>query len=597
LNETEVRILLLCVLGRTINELGLALENIGNLNDQSIAATLSVLLDEDMDDVADALKKSSVLAQSGLLKLDSSGSYSFRGKIDLLDGVADRLFAKHGSSYELFADNFVKGELPQLKVSDFDYMQSKVEQVSAYLRHALNAGMRGINILIYGSPGTGKTQLSRLLAAGAEAQLFEVAVCRAQGERISGAQRLSAYALSQRILAKRQRTVLLFDEVEDISEETDDDDDMSPFRRKPSFGKAWFNQMLESNAVPAIFITNRPNRLDRAHRRRFDIQIQMDVPPASVRARMLRDMAAPLGVSDAWCERLSQHDEIGPAILTRATRVAQVMREAGVAAPAEALCEDLIRDALKAQGQDGNIAPLDTSELSYEIDLVRADFNLNGLVEGLKRHRQGRLCFYGPPGTGKSALARHIAQRVGCPAMVKRTSDLLSPFVGESEQRVAQAFEAATQSGSVLIIDEADSLLSSRSQGEKKTWEVSLVNEFLQQMEAYRGILITTTNLLDRLDEASMRRFDAKIEFKALDERQRIKLLQRTCEQMGLSQQDLEQHARRLNTLTPGDVSTVVRQSRLNPISDVADLASRLAREESFKSSSSSRPIGFWTVQ
>ena len=73
-------------------------------------------------------------------------------------------------------------------------------------------------------------------------------------------------------------------------------------------------------------------------------------------------------------------------------------------------------------------------------------------------------------------------------------------------------FAAARQQNAVLVLDEADSFLSDR-RGARQSWEVTQVNELLTQMEAFDGIFICTTNLMEKLDPASLRRFAFKVRF------------------------------------------------------------------------------------
>jgi len=122
------------------------------------------------------------------------------------------------------------------------------------------------------------------------------------------------------------------------------------------------------------------------------------------------------------------------------------------------------------------------------------------------------LLFYSPPGTGKSELARYIANHLDREIITKRASDFLNKYVGETEQNISEAFEEAENGEAILIIDEVDTMLFSRGQAQQ-AWEISFTNEFLTQMERYRGILICTTNRLKGLDEASIRRFNHKIGF------------------------------------------------------------------------------------
>ena len=129
-----------------------------------------------------------------------------------------------------------------------------------------------------------------------------------------------------------------------------------------------------------------------------------------------------------------------------------------------------------------------------------------------KEIRNFNLLFYGPPGTGKSELARYIAEQLDRELIVKRASDLLNAYVGATEQLIRRAFEEAEREEAVLVLDEADTLLFSRDRA-VRSWEISFTNEFLTQMERYRGILICTTNRMTDLDQASIRRFNHKIRF------------------------------------------------------------------------------------
>ena len=91
-------------------------------------------------------------------------------------------------------------------------------------------------------------------------------------------------------------------------------------------------------------------------------------------------------------------------------------------------------------------------------------------------------------------------------------------WVGETEQNIASAFRDAQENNKILFFDEADSFLYPRRDA-FHSWEKSFTNEILTQLESYRGIVIFATNDINGLDNASMRRFRFKVEFKPLTPR------------------------------------------------------------------------------
>jgi SpoVK/Ycf46/Vps4 family AAA+-type ATPase len=84
--------------------------------------------------------------------------------------------------------------------------------------------------------------------------------------------------------------------------------------------------------------------------------------------------------------------------------------------------------------------------------------------------------------------------------------------LGETEQNLARMFQDAAADNVVLLLDEADSFLQDR-RGAERSWEVSQVNEMLTQMETFQGVFVASTNLMESLDQASLRRFDIKVKF------------------------------------------------------------------------------------
>jgi SpoVK/Ycf46/Vps4 family AAA+-type ATPase len=231
----------------------------------------------------------------------------------------------------------------------------------------------------------------------------------------------------------------------------------------------------------------------------------------------------------------------------------------------------------------------------YDPAFIHADVDLAEVAEGLKDSRAARLCLYGPPGTGKTAYGRWLAEQLDMPLLVRRGSDLISMWVGETEKNIARAFRQAERENALLLIDEVDSFLQDRRKAQN-SWEVTGVNEMLTQMESFPGVFIASTNLMDGLDQASLRRFDLKAKFDFLKPEQAAGLLRRHCESLGLATPGTEEEIalQRLSQLTPGDFAAVLRQNRFRPIKSAWQMVEMLRAECDVKEGGKSSSIGFY---
>jgi len=229
----------------------------------------------------------------------------------------------------------------------------------------------------------------------------------------------------------------------------------------------------------------------------------------------------------------------------------------------------------------------------YNPQFVNTTVNLPELATQLAAVRSARICMYGPPGTGKTAFARWLAQQLDMPLHIKRASDLLSKWVGGSEKNIANAFEQAAADNAILLIDEVDSLLQKR-EGANQSWEVTQVNEMLTQMEDFEGVFIASTNLMNGLDPAALRRFDVKLNFMALRPEQAAELLASYCVQNHIEAPTPADATAvgQLKQLTPGDFAAVARRQRLVPLTSASSWVAALKEECMLKPHASSH-LGF----
>lgn len=588
LSATDCKILEFVVVLKNERVLDDTADLLGSLSSSKVFHVLSILLDEPEPQIRASLGTLGVLTHSGLVSIDRSRTALLNTKLQLLsDSFADHIASSETDPVELLRDTVAPSSPGKLTLSDYRHIDESLSVLLPYLRRAFSSRLKGVNIFVHGAPGTGKSELARALAAHVDCELFEVASEGADGDPINGERRLRAFRAAQSFLG-HQSAMILFDEVEDVFNDGD-----RYFGRKSiaQSRKAWMNRILEANPVPTLWLCNSVECLDAAFIRRFDMVIELPVPPRSQRAKIIANACD--GLLDAQAvDLMAASEDLAPAIVTRAAAVVHSIRTELGPEETVAAMQRLIDSTLQAQGHQptARVNP-DGLPQTYDPAFVHADVDLGNLAGNLMRARSGRLCLYGPPGTGKTAFGRWLARQLGVPLQVRRASDLISKWVGGSEKNIANAFRQAQRDGALLLIDEVDSFLQDR-RGAVRSWEVTQVNEMLTQMEAFCGVFVASTNLMGGLDQAALRRFDLKVKFDYLLPRQGWELLGRHCEALGLPPPGEALRARlgSLQALTPGDFAVVVRQHTLRGLAGAADFISALEGECALKEGSRRGP-------
>ena len=564
---------------------------LGALSSARVFHALSVLLDAAPDDVRAALGPRGVLSRSGLVTLDRHGVATLRGKLDLLSaGFADLIASADADPVSLLCDMVSPSPPARLTLNDYPHVEPTLAILRPYLKKALATRRAGVNVFVHGAPGTGKSELARVLAHDLGCGMFEVASEDADGDPVNGERRLRAFRAAQSFFAGRPN-LILFDEVEDVF---GDGNEWLGRKSTAQVRKAWMNRTLEDNPVPTLWLSNSIRGLDPAFLRRFDLVFELPVPPRRQRMRILQAACGTLLDAPA-IGRLAASTALPPAIITRAAAVANSIRDDLDPAAAAAAFELVINNTLLAQGH-GPVRRHDPDHLpqAYDPAFIEADTDLAVVARGLQQTGTGRLCLYGPPGTGKTAWGRWLADRIDAPLLVRRASDLLSKYLGESERNIARAFRQAEEDGAVLLLDEVDGFLLDRRSA-TQGWEIGVTNEMLTQMESFAGIFIASTNLVTELDQAALRRFDLKVKFGYLRPAQVEAMLERYCSlwQLPTPSPDERLAIRRLQRLTPGDFSVLARQHRLRPLTCVQSILDALQAECALKEGGLRAVMGF----
>ena len=499
--------------------------------------------------------------------------------------MAQRIAFHTSGPQDILSHLAVPLKQPGLTLQDFSHIQLHTDLAQCWLAGALHAteraaesAARGVggthsrmdvkatkgnspgHLLVSGAPGLGKTEWVRALLLDAGTNAMELVVLEANGNALSGEERLNHLRLALRMFRGSPRAVIVFDDADDV------------FRSPSAFGsdgsddsavsmvnhRAGLNKLLEDSAIPVVWIMNRPEVLDPAVLRRFDVVVHFEGIPSSVRLELLKQRFEQ--TSDelkAW----AQVQPLTPALIDRLADVQERARNAGTPMD-QALSRHWLRQRIpgKATRHLRQKAAAGMDPMAWDAQSVNASVDLLGLVEGIRQTNSARILLHGLPGTGKTAFAHALAQMLDKTLLERRASDLLSAYVGETEQRISGCFDAATEEDALLLMDEVDGLLANRDHA-GRNWEVTQVNELLQQLGEFAGIVVLATNRLEALDPATLRRMDIKVRFAPLDAKQVQHSFAQLCRVLKVecSASDLDA-ASALAGLTPGDFACVARR-------------------------------------
>lgn len=185
----------------------------------------------------------------------------------------------------------------------------------------------------------------------------------------------------------------------------------------------------------------------------------------------------------------------------------------------EALSRFLM-DAWKISNTEDSKKRQQTRSDEYDIRVINSDISPELLdrmaMKAHMSHSPWKLLIAGASGTGKSAYAYHLANKLDMEILVKRPQDVIFRYFGESETAIANAFREAESKNAILLFDESDGYLSRKTDvfsGADKGYN-DITNAFMVNLEEYGGFVIATTNHLDIIEPAIIRRFHKSIEFK-----------------------------------------------------------------------------------
>ncbi|MFA7174960.1 MAG: AAA family ATPase [Kiritimatiellia bacterium] len=472
---------------------------------------------------------------------------------------------------------FRKSEEPVLP---WDFFGELATKHGEFLKRMIECAspQRGVNILLYGEPGTGKSSFARSLAH----ELGRDAYLVAQNDRTSASGMVSSRFTGLRICDGQvppETSLIIVDEADTMLEGGGGGSLFNLFSPPRHKDKGSLNDVLDEIHAPCIWITNsQATWLDPSNRRRFDYSVRFDRLTREQQTAVWRNAAQRHGISDALSDdllaRLAERYTVsaGGIDLALSNLAAMQTKDAEHEADVEATLASLLDAHITLL--DGRDAPRQRECSGYSLDglNIKGPVPLTLIQSAVGRFKEARihksdvdpdtprmnLLLFGPPGTGKTAFIHYLGQSLNMRVVVKTGSDLLGMYVGETEKNIRNAFREAGREDSILFLDEIDGLLRTRADAHRG-WEVSQVNEILRQMETFGGVLACATNFGDNLDPAALRRFTFKLEFDYLTEDGKRTFFHRMFAPLNAGELTPESERRLLSIsdLTPGDFRTI----------------------------------------
>ena len=393
-------------------------------------------------------------------------------------------------------------------------------------------------LLLVGPPGTGKTLLARAIA-----QECGVNFTLVNGPEIVRKFYGESEALLREIFqsaSDKQPSILFIDEIDAVAPKRD--------RVHGEVEKRIVGQLLalmdglkDRGKVIVLAATNMPNSLDPALRRpgRFDKEIRLDPPNLLARKEILEihSRGMPLDKNVDFDTIASSTSGFVGADLE------MVCKDAALISVQKLTEEDSINyellDSILISNENfieaaQNIEPSAIREIFVETPKVEWS-DIGGLsdvkeilekvvIEPIKKNKFRErmpkgIMLYGPPGSGKTMLAKALANISGMNFISIKGPELISKYLGESEELLKDFFNKARQvSPSILFFDEIDSICSSSSQDSSFSSNHRIMSQLLLEMDGFKDlsnvVVLAATNKIENVDSALLRsgRFDLLLE-------------------------------------------------------------------------------------
>ena len=536
-------------------------------SDHTMAAILAAAFDVSEQQVVSALSESSKLVHSGLLTVHERplriGEPSTHLRATLTESADDEAE---------FLERFVKPLTPKPSTGSLARLHEDDRRILLGILRLPMPEDRGLHSLVYAPKSVDKRDMLARLLQDEDIHGYAVVTKHVPDDNLPTWTYIAQRHLKRSdpdgvLIVHRARDALASRRVSMLSLFGIDDEGFSDEDGRAS------DEGLTGSRVRCVWLTDRAELLSERNLGAFLFHCEALLGSRADRRERVSQVISEFGLSEQLGLHLAKYDLLGEQQVRQAAQLARLLSTTQAETAEDPLVERervikrAVAQSQKVLGRD-HIEGLRDSVTRYSLDHlnIAGRFTPEQIITALRKRPKGSLCFWGIPGAGKTQLAEYIAVELDLPILLRSASDLLSKWVGETEQQIAAMFTEADAEGALLFLDEADSFLRDRTLA-RAEWSVTQVNELLQSMERFDGIFIAATNLMDSIDAAAMRRFTWKLEFKALEPEQAWAMFRAETEFDAAAEPERaaerKEQLAAIADLTPGDFATVKRQANM----------------------------------
>lgn len=527
LSDDERKPLQLIYVARQYTELNDFISNVFTEDLKKAAIGMARMLDVPLDGrkFATALSYGSRLSRYGLTYFEPTGSTADGMGLPLIDDEIIEKFDREMSDAQLAEILLDKSTKSELDIADFSHVGEQLNFVLNLIQKSVENGERGINIVLHGPAGSGKTELASAIAKHLNLSMYSIGepgnddgmeYTEIGTKRSASDIRISKLQRTHALLEGSKSSIVLFDEIEDLLMKGTDSSKSADVDNKLEV-----NRLLENNPVVTIWTGNDPEKFHTAVRQRFAYSIMMDYPPTLVREKVWKRRLELEKVSlpEADIRALAREYEAPPRMIAKAVRSMRILG-GGV----EVIRQSLEADSKIAFGQTDSILNDAAIPQDFNLDFVNADQNLpalfNRLVQRGNDKKPFSLLVQSDPSTGAENILRSMAEGMVMNPLEVSMGGLCAPHpMMPPEQKFAAAFAGAMDARKFLIITGLEDIAAA-PEGGAFFWNNGLVELFAEHALAHKLPFAVTAKPGTKLPDHVAMLFSDKVQLKALGQDQ-----------------------------------------------------------------------------